>query len=76
MISTISSIMFMLAQNENEKSLTIVGVALFAGLMLFLIIDSLSKSQYIPKKGPLRGFLIFLLIIAVIAVNLLIIFYK
>ena len=76
MISAISSAVFMLAQNSEEKSLTILGLALFAALMLFLIIDSLAKNKYIPKKGPIRGFLIFLLIVAVIVVNLLIIFYK
>ncbi len=68
--------MFMLAQNSDEKSITIVGIALFAGLMLFLILDSLAKNVYIPKKGPVRGFLIFLLIVAIIAINLLIIFNK
>ena len=75
-MNVIASIMFLLAQNETEKRLTILGVTLFAVLMCFLILDSLIKGQYIPKKGPIRGFLIFLLIVAVIAVNLLIIFYK
>ena len=75
-MSTIASLVYMLAQNETEKNLTILGLALFAGLMFFLILDSLAKGHYIPKKGPVRGFLIFLLIVAVIAINLLIIFYK
>ena len=75
-MNVLASIMFLLAQNDTERRLTILGVTLFAALMFFLILDSLIKGQYIPKKGPIRGFLIFLLIVAVIAVNLLIIFYK
>ncbi len=76
MANSIISAIFMLAQNQAEKSLTILGVALFAGLMLFLLIDSMAKNQYIPKKGPIKGFLVFLFIAAIIIVNLLIIFYK
>ena len=75
-ISAINSAVMVLAQNSDERSLTLLGVALFAVLMLFLIIDSLAKNKYIPKKGPIRGFLVFLLIMAVIVINLLIIFYK
>ncbi len=76
MMSTIASICFMLEQNALEKDLTILGITMFGFLMFFLIIDSTVKNQYVPKKGPIRGFLIFLLIVAAIVVTLLIFFYK
>lgn len=76
MANVVSSLMFMLAQNAREKDITILGIAFFAAFMMYLIIDSTVKNRYIPKKGPVRSFLIFLLIVAVIAIILLIIFYK
>lgn len=76
MISLICNITFLLAQNETEKDMTILGVTLFGAFIFFLILDSIIKGKWIPKKGPLRGFLIFLFSMAVIAIILLIIFYK
>ncbi len=76
MMSALASILFMLEQNSLEKDITILGVTMFGFLMFFLIIDSTVKNKYIPKKGPVRGFLIFLLLLAVVAVTLLIFFYK
>ena len=76
MISLICNIMFLLAQNETEKNMTILGVTLFGAFLFFLILDSLIKGKWVPKKGPIRGFLIFLFSLAVIAIILLIIFSK
>ena len=76
MLQTLCSLVFMLAQNETEKSLTILGLALFGGLMFFLILDSLIKGKWIPKKGAARGFLCFILIMVVIALIFLFIYYK
>ena len=76
MLSMLCTQIFMLAQNEEEKGLTVLGLALFAGLMLFLLIDTFAKNKYIPKKSPLRGFIVFLMLISLIAVFLLIIYYK
>lgn len=76
MIETLCQIVYMLAQNESEKSLTIVGLALFGALIFYLILDSTIKGKLIPKKGPLRNFLIFIFIVVVIAVILLCIFLK
>ena len=76
MLQTLCSLVFMLAQNETEKSLTILGLALFGGFMFFLILDSLIKGKWIPKKGPVRGFLWFILIMVIIALIFLFIYYK
>jgi len=76
MMSLICNIALMLAQNETEKNMTILGVTLFCAFIFFLILDSIIKGKWVPKKGPLRGFLIFLFSIAVIAIILLIIFEK
>lgn len=76
MIQFFSSIFTMLAQNETEKSLTVLGLTLFAGFIFFLILDSIIKNKWVPKKGPVKKFLIFIFILVVIAVGLLIIFYK
>ncbi len=76
MLQTICSIVFMLAQNETEKGLTILGLTLFAGFMFCLILDSLIKGKLVPKKGPVRGFLIFLLIAVIIALIFVFIYYK
>ena len=76
MLQTICSFIFMLAQNETEKSLTILGVTLFGAMVFFLIVDSLIKGKWIPKKGPVRGFLIFIFILVIIALIFLFIYYK
>ena len=76
MLQTLCSLVFMLAQNETEKSLTILGLTLFGGFMFFLILDSLIKGKWVPKKGPTRGFLIFIFIMVIIALIFLFIYYK
>ena len=76
MIETLCSLFMLLAQNETEKSLTVLGVTLFGGFIFFLILDSIIKNKWVPKKGPVKKFLIFIFILVVIAVALLIIFYK
>ncbi len=76
MIQTLCQIIFMLAQNESEKTLTIVGLALFGALIFYLVLDSTIKGKFIPKKGPLRNFLIFIFIMVIIAIILICIFLK
>lgn len=76
MINSLVSLVFMLAQNAIEKRLTIIGVAIFGAFLLFLIMDSLAKGNFVPKKGPIRGFLIFLFIIVIVVFILLMIYYK
>lgn len=76
MIETLCSLFMLLAQNETEKGLTVLGVTLFGGFIFFLILDSIIKNKWVPKKGPVKKFLIFIFILVVIAVALLIIFYK
>ncbi len=67
MLNLLSSITLFLAQNAYEKKLTILGLALFAGLVFMLILDSIIKQKIVPKNDAVRGFLIFVFIVAVIA---------
>ena len=76
MISYISTLALLLAQNAEEKSLTYIGLALFAGFLFFLIVDTTIKGRFVPKKPVMRKFLIFLFVIIVIIIILLFIFYK
>lgn len=72
----LNALVFMLAQNAQEKSITIVGIALFAAFMFYLFIDASIKGKLVPKKGPVKTFVLYLFFIAIIALILLIIFYK
>ena len=76
MISYVSSLALLLAQNAEEKSLTYIGLALFAGFLFFLIVDTTIKGKYVPKKPVMRNFLIALFILVIILLTLLFIFYK
>ncbi len=76
MISYVSSLALLLAQNAEEKSLTYIGLALFAGFLFFLIVDTTIKGKYVPKKPVMRNFLIVLFILVIILLTLLFIFYK
>ena len=76
MLNRLSTIIYMLAQNATEKRFTKLGVALFVGLLVILIIHSTVKDGWLPKSSGLRYFIIFLFIISVIALILLLIFYK
>lgn len=76
MIETICQTLFLLAQNESEKTLTIVGLALFGAFIFYLILDSTIKGKLVPKKGPLRNFLIFIFIVIIVAIIMLCIFIK
>lgn len=76
MISSLCSIFYLLAQTEFEKRLTIVGIALFSAFLFFLIVDSLNKGRFVPKKKIFRIFLIILFIVAAVAIILLMIYYK
>lgn len=76
MITFLSALSLILAQNDAEKKITILGLALFAAFMFYLILDSTIKQKFIPKNGALRGFLIFVFIIIIIALFVYIIFVK
>ena len=76
MITYISSLALLLAQNAEEKSLTYIGLALFAGFLFFLIVDTTIKGKFVPKKPVMRNFLIVLFILVIILLILLFIFYK
>ena len=74
--SFISSLALLLAQTEEEKSLTFIGVALFIGFIFFLIVDTTVKGRFVPKKPVMRKFLIVLFILMIILLFMLFIFYK
>lgn len=76
MISVLNSLIFLLAQNEMEKKLTKIGIAFFAFFILMLIIDATVKNKLVPKSKEMLGFLIFLFIATIIALILLLIYYK
>ena len=76
MISYISTLALLLAQTAEEKSLTYVGLALFAGFLFFLIIDTTIKGKFVPKSPVMRKFLIFFFILIVIIIFMLFIFSK
>ena len=76
MINFLCSLSLLLAQNETEKTITTIGIACFAFFIFFLIIDSVVKQKFIPKDGPIRGFLIFLFLLAIIAFFVYVIFIK
>ena len=76
MLDFLCSISLMLAQNEIEKKITIFGLICFAGFMFYLCLDSVLKQKFVPKNGVIRGFLIFLFVLAIIAFIVYIIFTK
>lgn len=76
MFNYIFSLVMLLAQTEKEKSITIVGLAFFAGFIFFLIMDTTIKGKFVPKKGPVKYFLIFLFILILIILIMLYIFNK
>ena len=76
MISYISTLALLLAQNAEEKSFTYLGLALFAGFLFFLIIDTTLKGRFVPKKPVMRKFLIFLFILIIIIIFMVFIFNK
>ena len=76
MIYYLSNLVFMLAQNSDEKMWTLLGVTFLGAFIFFLIIDSTIKGKFVPKKGPLRKFLTFLFLVIVVAVILLLMYNK
>lgn len=65
-----------LAQTEQEKQMTYVGLAIFGFFLFVLIMDSLAKGKFIPKKGPMKITIIFMFIVVVIAIIVLTFIYK
>lgn len=68
--------MLILAQTEQEKRMTYLGVALFGFFLLILILDSVAKGKFIPKKGPLKTTVIFMFVIVAIVMVALYFIYK
>lgn len=68
--------MLMLAQTEQEKRMTILGLILFGFFLFVLVLDSFSKGKLIPSKGPLKKIVIFIFAIVVIVAILLRFVYK
>lgn len=66
----------LLAQTEQEKSITKFGV-MFLGLFLFvLVLDTMAKGKLFPKKGPMKTILVFMCVVVAIIAILLHFVYK
>lgn len=65
-----------LAQTEQEKQMTYLGLAIFGFFLFVLILDSMAKGKIIPKKGPMKSIVIFIFVVVVIAVILMTFVYK
>ncbi len=76
MLSNLCSICLMLAQNEAEKRMTKIGLAFFAVFIFMLILDTVVKNKIVPKGKPMQYFLIFMFIATIVALVLLLIYYK
>lgn len=76
MLNLLNSIYFILAQNEAEKSFTILGLTLIMGFIFYILVDTLGKNKWVPKGGNVKTFLICLFVIVIIALTLYIIFNK
>lgn len=66
----------MLAQNETEKSKTLIGFTFLGVFIGIMVLDSIIKNKYVPKKGPMRAFLICMFLAIVIIVGFLLIYNK
>ena len=66
----------MLAQTAQEKKMTYFGVLFFGFFLFVLFLDTMAKGKFIPKKGPMKQILIFILVIVAIVAILLHFFYK
>lgn len=68
--------LFILAQTEQEKRMTYVGLACLAMFLLILFLDSVAKGKFIPTKGPMKQIIIFMFVVVLIALILLHFIYK
>lgn len=68
--------MFILAQTEQEKKITYVGLALLALFLFVLFLDSIAKGKVIPTKGPMKTIVIFMLVVVLLAIILVHFVYK
>lgn len=75
MAMLLSVMTFLLEQTAAEKRATILSVTLFAVLVFMLFLDSVIKNKIVPKNVNVRLFIMFLLIVAIIAIILLTIYY-
>lgn len=76
MFNLLNAITLLLAQTEQEKEITVIGITLLIGFFFFLILDSVIKNKYTPKSPVVRYFMIFLMIISIIALAAYYIFVK
>lgn len=76
MLNFLNSFVFLLEQNATEKRFTVLGISLFVVFIFMLILSTLSKEGFMPKSSVVRNFMIFILIVAIVALILLLIFYK
>lgn len=68
--------MFILAQTEQEKNMTYVGLACLAMFLFVLVLDSIAKGKLIPTKGPMKQIIMFMFVVVILAIILLHFIYK
>ena len=79
MIHLLNFLPFLLAQNETEKTISMVSMIIMGLILLFFVIDSTAryKSDYAPRSRSYKAFLVFLFLIAMAAILILFrIYYK
>ena len=76
MIESVSRIIFLLAQTQDEKSMTILGFTFLGAFLFYLILDSTIKNWHTPKNKKFRYFMIFLALVCVFVVFAMFIWNK
>lgn len=76
MIESVSRIIFLLAQTQDERSMTILGFTFLGAFLFYLILDSTIKNWHTPKNKKFRYFMIFLLLVCVFVVFAMFIWNK
>lgn len=66
----------MLAQTEQEKKMTVFGLMIFGFFLFVLFLDSINKGKMVPKKGPIKVTVIFMLVVVAIVLILIQFVYK
>lgn len=66
----------MLAQTEQERKITVFGLMIFGFFLFVLFLDSINKGKMVPKKGPIKVAVIFMLVVVAIVLILIQFVYK
>ena len=79
MYNLLSYVQFMLAQNAQEKKITMISLIVMGIILLVFVIDSTARyrSDYVPRSKAFKAFLLFFFFVIVGAILILFrIYYK